>query len=170
MDKLSGLVLDAYDDFDSGVLFSIMSDRSSDQLAGLVKEAHSITEEERAQLPDEAFALVLVDGSVEMKKFATIDAGNTALSVEYFLKTAHKLPEEAQKIAAQNLVAACGWYGLEAPEELTKVALGLNTLLVGATMGPGAVQSARSNLHAAQGSPVIMTPNQMQARALSGGQ
>jgi hypothetical protein len=73
-------------------------------------------------------------------------------------------------VAANNLVVAAGWYGLEVPEELTKVALSLNTLAVGALMGPGAVQSARSNLQATKGSPVIMTPSQIQARNLSGGQ
>jgi len=77
-----------------------------------------LTPEEHNALPDDAYALVLVNGDQVMKKFATIDSGNTALSVMYFLKTAHKLPEEAQKVAAQNLVAACGWYGLDAPELL----------------------------------------------------
>lgn len=172
MEKLSGLVLDAYDDRTVGceVLKSILSDHPGDQLSELVKEAHDITNEERGRLPDEAFALVLVDGAVELKKFATIDSGNTALSIEYFLKTGHKLPEEAQKTAANNLVVAAGWYGLEVPEQLTKVALGLNTLLVGATMGPGAAHAAKSNLQAAKGAPMIMTPGQIQSRALSGGQ
>lgn len=171
MDKISGLVLDAYDDrmVGCGVLKSILESGSSNDLNELVKEAHDITEEDRAALPDDAFALVLVDGTTELKKFATIDAGNTALSIEYFLKTAHKLPIEAQAVAANNLIAAAGWYGLEVPEELHKVGGYLN-LALGATMVPGAAQAAKSNLQATKGAPMIMTPDQIQARSLTGGQ
>jgi len=120
MDKLSGLVLDFYDDPEGAILREVFPTRGS--VPGIVKEAHALTSDERNKLPDEAYALVLVNGDVEMRKFATIDEGNTALSVEYFLKTAHKLPEEAQKVAAHNLCCACDWYGLEAPEELQKIA------------------------------------------------
>lgn len=121
MEKLSGLVLDIYDDPGIEVFQTIFPDVNS--LPEIVKEAHLITSEEYQKLPDEAFALVLVDGDTEMRKFATIDAGNTALSVEYFLKTAHKLPVEAQKVAAQNLIAACGWYGIDPPELLKEAAV-----------------------------------------------
>jgi len=80
------------------------------------------------------------------------------LSVEYFLKTAHRLPVEAQKVAAQNLVAACGWYDIEAPEELQKIAslppkatgfLGrTGELLSGSRLGmhKADVQAAKENL------------------------
>lgn len=116
MEKLSGLILDVYDDSDGAILRDIFPEPTD--LSELEKNAHALTPEEHNALPDDAYALVLVNGDQVMKKFATIDSGNTALSVMYFLKTAHKLPEEAQKVAAQNLVAACGWYGLEAPELL----------------------------------------------------
>ena len=116
MEKLSGLILDVYDDSDGAILRDIFPEPTD--LSELEKNAHALTPEEHNALPDDAYALVLVNGDQVMKKFATIDSGNTALSVMYFLKTAHKLPEEAQKVAAQNLVAACGWYGLDAPELL----------------------------------------------------
>ena len=121
MDKISGIILDVYDDLGGSVLKTIFP--TADALPEFVKSAHAISFDERSALPDDAFALILEQGGIELKKFATIDAGNTALSVEYFLKTAHRLPVEAQKVAAQNLVAACGWYDIEAPEELRKVAV-----------------------------------------------
>lgn len=121
MQKLSGLILDIYDDRTGEVLKEVYA--SAGDLPDLIKQAHAITQDEYSRLPDESFALVLEDGDVELKKFATIDEGNTALSVVYFLKTAHKLPPEAQKVAAANLLEACGWYGLTPPEQLQKFAL-----------------------------------------------
>jgi hypothetical protein len=102
MEKLSGLVLDIYDDPAGEVLKSVFP---------------------RGCLPDDAFALILEQDGMELKKFATIDPGNTALSVEYFMKTGHKLPAEAQKVAAHNLCCACEWHGIEPPEELQKIAV-----------------------------------------------
>lgn len=147
MQKLSGLVLDVYDDQGGEVLQSIFPTHES--LPNIVKEAHFLSEEERGALPSDVFALELVDEENSLRKFACTDAGNTALSVEYFLKTAHKLPEEAQKVAAQNLLTACSWYDLDPPEELQKVALvgGLAKGLAGvaartAKKHPGAVLGA----------------------------
>ena len=127
MDKLSGLVLDVYDDPDGEVLREVFP--THEDIPDLIKEARRITSEEREQLPDDVFSLVLIDEEASLRKYACTDPGNTALSVEYFMKTAHRLPAEAQKTAAQNLVTACGWYGLDPPEELQKVALGLNAAL-----------------------------------------
>lgn len=121
MEKFSGLVLDFYDDPNGSVLKEVYA--SADSLPELVKQAHALTSDEISRLPDDAFALVMTQNGQELKKFATVDAGNTVLSVAYFLKTASRLPVEAQKIAATNLVSACGWYGLECPEQLSKLAL-----------------------------------------------
>jgi len=123
MKKLSGLVLDHYDDAGGDVLRSLFG--SKDSVPDLIKQAHYMSPEQRASLPADSFALELIDGDVVLRKYACIDAGNTALSVEYFLKTAHKLPEEAQKVAAANLLTACDWYAIDPPEELQKVAIGL---------------------------------------------
>jgi hypothetical protein len=121
VEKLSGLVLDVYDDPSGEVLRGIFP--QYEQVPELIKSAHVIASGEREQLPDELFALILVDGDVELRKYACVDAGNTALSVEYFMQLRHKLPDEAQKTAAANLITACGWYDIAPPEELQKVAL-----------------------------------------------
>lgn len=120
MEKISGLILDIYDDPGAEILK--LAFPTEEHLPELVKHAHSITPEEREALPDGAFALILEQDGLELKKFATIDPGNTALSVEYFMKTGGRLPEEAQKVAAYNLCVACDWHGIEPPEELMKAA------------------------------------------------
>lgn len=122
MDKLSGLILDHYDDPNGEVLKGIFP--AKEDVPEFVKQAHDLSERDRAVLPDEAFALVLIDGDVTLRKYACVDAGNTALSVEYFLHEGHKLPEQAQKVAAENLMTACGWYGLPKNNALEKVAFG----------------------------------------------
>lgn len=162
MEKLSGLVLDVRDDYNGEILRSIFP--TDEALPEFVKSAAQLTPELDATLPDDLFAVVLCDGDVALRKFACIDVGNTALSVEYFFKTAHKLPVEAQKVAAENLVTACGWYGIEAPEDLTKIALGLGTALNIGLTAPGMARQAKMNLDATQGAGhVVVTPHQRQA-------
>jgi hypothetical protein len=162
MKKLSGLVLDVRDDNDGAVLRSIFP--TAADLPDLVKQASEITPELDARLPDYLFALVLKDEDVTLRKFACIDAGNTALSVEYFLKTAYKLPLEAQQVGASNLVTACGWYDIEPPEQLQKIALGLGSLVnLGMTV-PGMAQQAKMNLGANEGAGhMVVTPTQRKA-------
>ena len=163
MQKLSGLVLDIYDDQSSAVLREIFPNEAD--LPDIIKTAHVITADEYQKLPDDSFALVLVDGDVELKKFATIDAGNTALSVEYFLKTAHRLPIEAQRVAANNLVAACGWYDIDPPEQLCKVAFGAGAVMA-AMMVPAAAKSAMNNVKATKGvNGQVMTPDEIKVRS-----
>lgn len=115
----SGLVLDIYDDFRGETLRSLYP-RQSD-MPESVKTAQVLSPEDRNLLPDDCFALVMIDGSDKLRKYACIDEGNTRLSVEYFLKNAHKLPAVAQKTAAENLMKACGWYDLEIPTKLAEV-------------------------------------------------
>jgi hypothetical protein len=74
--------------------------------------------------PGNMFALVMVDDSTVMKKYATADAGNTWLSTLYFSLTRQNLPEEAQKLAAANLTMACTHYGIEPPDELLRLSEG----------------------------------------------
>jgi hypothetical protein len=89
------------------------------------------------------------------------------LSVEYFLKTAHKLPSEAQKTAARNLITACGWYGIDPPEELQKIAIGMLTAANLALMGPevvkGTTQEIKKNMQLAQASGGAVSPAIAQA-------
>jgi hypothetical protein len=161
MEKLSGLVLDIYDDSSGEVLRSIFPQEAG--VPDLIKEAHYITPEERDALPDHVFSLVLHNDGTCLRKYACTDPGNTALSVEYFLKTAHKLPTEAQKVAAENLATACGWYGIEPPEQLQKIALGLMTAASLALSGPQIAKETGSgikrNLQMARASGGAINPN-----------
>jgi hypothetical protein len=72
-------------------------------------------------------------------------------------------------VAAQNLVAACGWYDIDPPEELQKIAFekvgfgvatALNLMEV-----PGAVGETRSNQRKQRAfqsqTGTIATPNQL---------
>ncbi len=171
--QISGLILDVYDDYDGAVLRGIFP--TFDAVPAQVKEAHVLSAEERQILPDDVFALVLVNNGESLRKYACVDEGGTALSVEYFLKNAFKLPENAQKSTAENLMTACGWYGLEAPEPLQKIALGLGTALTALT-APSvikgthtAIQNNLANTRALEGAGVgIVTPNMLKGAEVSG--
>jgi hypothetical protein len=170
--QTSGLVLDIYDDPSS--LKAIWPSESD--VPEVVKEAHVLSQQERAGLPDSTFALVLLNGEEErLRKYACADAGNTALSMVYFLKHGHKLPAEAQKVAAENLTKAAGWYDLEVPEPIEKIAIGvaraLHLGLVGPSVAKGTSQDISQNLAAVNAleSPrgtiggQVVTPQQMKA-------
>lgn len=108
MNKLSGLILDVYDDVRGELFREIFPTKA--EVPELVKSAYLLTEEERRALPDDVFALVLRDGDVTLRKFACIDSGNVALSMLYFEKTAQRLPYDAKMRAAENILIADGWY------------------------------------------------------------
>ena len=129
MRTTSGLVLDVYDDESGGQLRELYPTR--EDIPATVKLAHVAAGEDRERLPDDVFALVLVNNGEKLRKYACIDEGNTVLSVEYFLKNARKLPVEAQKTAAANLAVACGWYNIDVPDELEKIA-GIGSMVAGA--------------------------------------
>jgi len=120
MEKISGLVLDVFDDPTGEILKQVFP--TYDSVPEAVKTAMPLSSVDRASLPDDVFALVLHNDGVVLRKYACVDEGNTCLSVEYFLKTAHRLPLEAQKVAASNLVTACGWYNVDPPESLLTLA------------------------------------------------
>lgn len=142
--QTSGLVLDVYDDFSGETLRALYP--SFDSIPGKVKQAHVMTAPERDRLPDDVFALVLVNNGEKLRKYACIDEGNTALSVEYFVKNAHKLPLAAQKVAAANLQVACGWYDIAPPAELEKIALGLGTAM-SAMMAAPVIKGTHEAIH-----------------------
>lgn len=168
---LSGLVLDFYDDPRAiAACWSSIGD-----VPGHVKEAHRLSPEEYGRLPDDLFALVLIDQGRQLRKYACIDGGNTEINCHLFLKNAHKLPEEARKVAAQNLITACGWYGLEPSAELQKEALGLGTAanlaLVGPSVVKGTHQSIKQNMagvHALEGGGAVVPPALMKQADLTG--
>lgn len=120
--RTSGQILDFYDDVGGAQLKEIFPTVTA--LPESTKTASVLHPDDMEMLPDDAFALVMHDGSTTMRKFACFDGGNTALSMRYFLHNAHKLPDEAQKVAAANLVTAAGWYDLDVPVDLVKIATG----------------------------------------------
>lgn len=122
MEKISGLVLDAYDDPSGRVLKSMYP--QLDQLPERIKTAMPVTRDQLERLPDDVFALVLRQGDASIRKYACVDEGHTLLNIGYFLASFDKLPVEAVKTAAANLVTACGWYDIEPPEELKKLSTG----------------------------------------------
>lgn len=122
--QLSGQVLDIYDDYRGELLRSIFP--SQDLVPEAVKTAHYLSSEEHASLPDDVFALVLVDQDRVFRKFACVDSGNVVLSARYLEKVGEKLPVEARLVALQNLSKAAAWYGMEElQEELHQKTAGL---------------------------------------------
>lgn len=119
--RLAGHVFDTYDDIDGKVLREIFP--SIDVVPEFVKAAHRLTPEEAGQLPDDRFALVLLDNGLKHRKYAMVDAGNVELSANYLLKQAHLLPEEAVKSAAQQLLSAYEHYKLTPSFELKIAAM-----------------------------------------------
>lgn len=161
--QTAGLILDSYDNPQD--LKSIYS--SLDVIPEVVKTAQVLSAEELAALPDSTFALVLMNGEDRLRKYACVDAGGTQVNVEYFMLHRHKLPEEAQKVAAANLMVACGWYDLKVPEALEKIAFGLNsalTLAMAPSMIKGTGGAIKSNLAAtnAVGRQVLPLHHQQQ--------
>ncbi len=161
--NLSGLIFDVYDDFRGENLRAIWP--SMADVPEKVKQASHLSAEMREQLPDDVFALVLINDGQKLRKYACVDEGNTQINIEFFLKNAHKLPEVAQVRAAENLKVACAWYGLEVPAALEKIALGVGTAMTALTAVPiikGTHQAIRDNMnatHALEGAgATIATP------------
>jgi len=112
------MVLDVYDDPEYSVLRQAWPD--ADSMPGFVKTASFMSPEQLDALPDDHFALVLVDShhGLKMRKYAMVDPAHTAMSTVYFLANRHALTEEAAKTAAARLVNACLTHGLEPPAQL----------------------------------------------------
>lgn len=133
MTRLSGYVFDTYDDEDGQVLRTIIENPG--QLPPFVKTAARLTEAQISELPDDQFALIMLadttSGPLKLKKYATVDKGNTTLSVLYLLKQASFMPSEMVQATARNLVGALDRHGLQVPEELLKLANKKNTMSLG---------------------------------------
>jgi len=111
MRKYEAATLDFYDD--RGILLRELIEDPKD-IPDFVKTAEAVDQNAHSEL----FALVLHEDGHLFKKFATADAGNTFLSTLYFSQTFDRLPEEAQKIAAVNLVQACEAFDIGVPDFL----------------------------------------------------
>lgn len=120
MKLLDGTVLDVFDDPRGEVLRSVFPEQ------GLIPESVKVAMDpsQLAQVEDAHFALVFDNEGQHHRKFACVDEGHTVLSTIYFMNTAHRLPEEAQKVAAQGILDSCQRYGLPYPPVLEKVACG----------------------------------------------
>ncbi len=151
----TGSIIDFYDDPNGHVLKTKVGAR---QVPNFIKTAQFLEEPHREQLPDDVYALVMVDQGAKFRKYACVDKGNTALSVIYFLENKDKLPEEAQKVAAANLLTACKWYDFQPPAPLMKMAglLGAATnVALGASNVTGAVGKGMKRHKKVMGMPKI---------------
>jgi len=112
--KLANQVIDIYDD---------TSREGMKKLAKLNPSCNVLTSQERARLGDHDFALtVITKQASKLNKFPIADRDSTWLSNQYFDMNAHKLPVDAQKIAAQNIMVACAKFKVEPSETLKKFA------------------------------------------------
>lgn len=109
--KLEQCVLDLFDDCTlDQTLRKIACNLSND-----IKREELPTASERDSLEDYQFALTLITKTAsKLNKFPINDKVNTAFSNEYFELNNHKLPIEAQKIAAVYIGKACDKFGIDA--------------------------------------------------------
>jgi len=113
MEKLAQLMLDIKDDPQASLLKEIFP--TYEEVPDIIKTASREDPEEHE------YALVLINDGYKFKKFAMHDAGNTALSIMYFLNNYEQLPEEAVKVASENLIDAAGRFKLKVPEGLKDI-------------------------------------------------
>jgi hypothetical protein len=93
-----------------------LKERFGDELPEFIKNAAFIGD--RSALTDDNFARV----SRDVREFPTVDKGNTAVSVIYFMDHHDDIPQAELQKVAERLVSACGRYELAAPVELVKLA------------------------------------------------
>ena len=91
------------------------------ELTSLVKEARFLGTERR---PEHDHALIVMDGVEHFPLFPTVDAGNTMLSAHYLMLNSEHFPDEAVKLAAANISAACIAFGTGVPDALLDLAGG----------------------------------------------
>lgn len=118
--KTAGIVIDFYDDPTGRVLKDVFG--TVEDLPPQVKTAHILNGEERDVLRNEAFALVVVNEGMVIRKFACVDPGNTLLSMHYLEKTSSCLPEEVSQLAAKNILSFCNDFGIKPSEFIVKEA------------------------------------------------
>lgn len=116
--RLSGVILDQYDDPTAGVIRQRMQPH---EIPYAWKTAALA---DPSALLDEEYALILSDRGKTFRKYAMDNAVSTAISTFYLTRCGGKLPEEAQKVAAANLRAALVQHGLGVPAAIEKLAGG----------------------------------------------
>jgi len=106
MFKLANQIIDAYDDTDGSFL---------KKLAAINPKCNMISAEERSALKDHDFALTVITKTAsKLNKYPICDRDSTWLSMKYFEKNSHKLPDRACEVAAYHLKTASLKYGLHA--------------------------------------------------------
>jgi len=118
MKLLDGTVIDVQDDSRGEVLRGVFPEQAL--IPDSIKVAMPL--KRLSDMEDAHFALVFDNEGQHHRKFACIDEGHTVLSAIYFMKTAHRLPREAQKMAAQGIVESCERYDLPYPAVMVKIA------------------------------------------------
>jgi len=131
----AGLVLDPYDDRFASLRRFFHTVPAPD----FIKRATVLTTQQLSQLPDHAFAGVLIDGERRLRKYASVDPAHAAVNVLYFIDASPQLPPPARVKIAANLIRVCSHYGLRPPQQLGKVA-----------------ELARRRLVKTDGNPVLM--------------
>jgi hypothetical protein len=114
--KYAGAILDFYDD-EGATLKSQFP--TIESLPEMIKSANVRPREE---LPNDAFALIMLDEGAVFRKYACESPGTTAMSVVYFMEHGDKLTKEAKEIAATKLVGACLRFDIMPPAAMAKVA------------------------------------------------
>lgn len=96
---------------------------SVEDVPDFVKTAELVDASGASDLDDGHFALVVgLDDGTTLRKFSTVDLGNTFISALYLHTYGDQLPEELYKEAAANIEHAFEAFGFEMPEALkTKV-------------------------------------------------
>ncbi len=162
---LSGVILDIYDDPSASVLREKLA---GSELPEALGDSSLVGPDDLARMPDRLFALVATNGDEVVRKYAMIDAPHVTTSIIYFLEKGHLLPETAQKTAARNLMAACEWYDLQPPEELTKRAglldAGLGVLDVKSRLG-STMERSRSAMDGFRAAQAGLSSEQQTKRA-----
>lgn len=151
--RTAGVVLDFYDDLTGEVVRSTWPTQGT--VPEIVKEAHYLSPEEREILRDEGYALILENEGKVLRKFACVDEGNTLLSALYLERTHEKLPAEAVKVAAVNILEAFDRFELPVPAFLkvaAKTGMGRKRdPMQQAYAGEDADWAQRTNLNSVQG-------------------
>jgi len=113
----AGIVLDQYDDVHCEVLKRTFQEPGN--VPDMFKTAST---DDPANLPDECFALILMDRGQRMRKYAMHTPDTCAKSTFYFMECGGKLPPEAQKTAAFHLAESLALNGMQPPDAILKLA------------------------------------------------
>lgn len=111
---LSGKVIDLYDDVNGDVLTSLDN--------GLLEKVASTpvcSQEDLDQLPDRAFALIIVDDAGKMhRKYPIHNEGHVRLAHACLLKHGSKLLPKMRNVASAFIKNACSLHGVETSDEV----------------------------------------------------